>query len=116
MDSNILLIIIFGIIFVTIIIFGLRSHKKTDFTDPIKLKENVEKEIKKKDEKFFKELIYYQNYDIYNAMFNGEKETTYKFYRHFQNINPDEYRDWFTERAKEYYKKYKIDGDKISWE
>ena len=97
---------------------GFRDHvKKTDYTDPIKLKENVkkeiEKEIKKKDEEEFKKLIRYQNYDIYDAMRDNKNECQYHFYKWY---SPDTYREDFSKMAREYYKNYKIDGDKISWE
>lgn len=109
-------LIVIGLI-ASIIYFGFRDPvKEMDYTDPIKLKEEIEKKTKKEDKEYFNNLIYFQNNDIYNAMLEEKKETTYKFYGYYQNIEPEKYRDWFTEKANEYYKKYKINGDKISWE
>lgn len=92
------------------------DKNKEECKEPVILKKKIEKKLKEEDEKLFKDLIESQNLNIINAIMNNRNECFYGFYEHYRRLYPDKYRDWFTERAKEYYKKYKIDGDKISWD
>lgn len=84
--------------------------------DPIILKNKIQKELEQDDENFFNYLIGAQNINIINAIKNNKNECVYSFCESYKNFYPDRYKDEFTEKAKEYYKKYKIDGDKISWD
>ena len=86
------------------------------YQNPVELKSRVQKEIKKEDEHSFNEFIDIQNSNIRYAMKQNKNECLYDFYETFRQLHPDKYKDWFTEKANEYYKKYKIDGDKISWD
>ena len=86
------------------------------YQNPVELKSRVQKEIEKEDKSLFNEFIDIQNSTIRDAMKQNENECTYCFYEMFRQLYQDTYKDEFAERAKEYYKKYKIDGDKISWE
>lgn len=85
------------------------------YQNPDELKSRVQKEIKKEDEHIFNDFIDIQNSNIRYAMKQNKNECLYDFYETFRQLHPDKYKDWFTEKANEYYKKYKIDGDKISW-
>ena len=49
-------------------------------------------------------------------MKHNRNECSYGFYEYYKQLYPNRYKDEFTEVANEYYKKYKIDGDKISWD
>lgn len=86
------------------------------YQNPDELKSKVQKEIKKENEHLFNEFIDMQNSNIRYAMKQNKNECLYGFYEMFKHLHQDTYKDEFTERAKEYYKKYKIDGDKISWD
>ena len=94
-----------------------RHYDKNDeeYQDPIILKNKVQKELKQDDEQFFNYLINMQNVNIINAIKNNKNECSYSFYEYYKDAYPNKYKDEFTGKAKEYYKKYKIDGDKISW-
>ena len=101
-------------IFFTIYYF-IHYNLTRQYQNPVKLKSSVQKEIKKEDEHLFNEFIDMQNSNIRYAMKQNKNECLYGFYERFKQLHQDTYKDWFTEKANEYYKKYKIDGDKISW-
>lgn len=127
MTIKILLFIILGLIVIGLLSivslvtkFVSKLHNSLNsinmYMSPIRLKEKAQKDNKEDDEKHFQEFIDCQNRDIYKAMRENKKKTCYKFHGYYQKYCSDEYRDEFTKRADKYYKKYKIDGDKISWE
>ena len=109
-----IVLIIFFIIYYLSCCFIDNTYK--DYQNPVKLENRAKEENKKEDEEYFKQLINYQNNAIYAAMRENKKETQYKFYEHYQQLYPNKYKDEFTKRADRYYKNYKIDRDKISWE
>ena len=109
-------ILIQFIFFIIYYLMHYRLIRSYDYyQNPVELKSRVQKEIEKEDKYSFNEFIDKQNSTIRNAMKQNKNECLYCFYERFKQLYQDTYKDEFAERANEYYKKYKIDGDKISW-
>ena len=110
-------ILIQSIFFIIYYLMHYRLIQSHDcYQNPDELKSRIQKEIKKEDESLFNEFIDMQNSSIHDAMKENKNECLYCFYEWFKQLYQDTYKDEFTEKAKKYYKKYKINGDKISWE
>ncbi len=105
---------------ILIIAYALIYHhfdrNEEECKDPVILKKKIQKELKEEDEYLLNNLINAQNLNIRYAMKHNRNECSYGFYEYYKQLYPNRYKDEFTEVANEYYKKYKIDGDKISWD
>ena len=91
------------------------------------LQEKIEKSIykipfiTKKLKDVFNSAVYDQNRRISMAMMEGKKHTTFIFANDEYYFNPwntykKQYRQILLDMGMKYYKRYKIDGDKISWD
>lgn len=105
---------------ILIIAYALIYHhfdrNEEECKDPVILKKKIQKELKEEDEYLLNNLINAQNLNIRYAMKHNRNECSYGFYEYYKQLYPNRYKDEFTEVANEYYKKYKIDVDKISWD
>lgn len=118
----IICIIVFAILIIFLICLMLQEKiEKGIYKIPSITKKVEHHKINKRIKDTFNSVVYDQNRRISMAMMEGKKYTTFIFANDEYYFNPwntykKQYRQILLDMGMKYYKKYKIDGDKISWD
>ena len=121
------IITVIGIIALAILLIFLiclmlqEKIEKGIYRIPFITKKVERHKVNKRIKDTFNSIVYDQNRRISMAMMEGKKYTTFIFANDEYYFNPwntykKQYRQILLDMGMKYYKKYKIDGDKISWD
>lgn len=119
---GIIIIIAFTILMIFLICLMLQEKiEKVIYKIPFITKKVERHKVNKRIKDTFNSVVYDQNKRISMAMMEGKKYTTFIFANDNYYFNPwnmykNQYRKILLDMGMKYYKKYKIDGDKISWD
>ena len=119
---GIIIIIAFTILMIFLICLMLQEKiEKVIYKIPFITKKVERHKVNKRIKDTFNSVVYDQNKRISMAMMEGKKYTTFIFANDNYYFNPwnmykNQYRKILLDMGMKYCKKYKIDGDKISWD
>ena len=118
----IICIMVFTILIIFLIYLMLQEKiEKSIYKIPFITKKVECYKVNKRIKDVFNSAVYDQNRRISMAMMEGKKHTTFIFANDEYYFNPwntyrKQYRQILLDMGMKYYKRYKIDGDKISWD
>lgn len=119
---GIIIIIAFTILMIFLICLMLQEKiEKVIYKIPFITKKVERHKVNKRIKDTFNSAVYDQNRRISMAMMEGKKHTTFIFANDEYYFNPwntykKQYRQILLDMGMKYYKRYKIDVDKISWD
>lgn len=118
----IIAIIAFAILMISLICLILQEKiEKGIYKIPYITKKVAHYKVNKHIKHVFNSVVYDQDRRIFMAMMKGKKHTIFifasdEYYSNQWNTYKEQYRQILLDMGMKYYKKYKIDGDKISWD
>lgn len=119
---GIIIIIAFTILMIFLICLMLQEKiEKVIYKIPFITNKVERHKVNKRIKDTFNSVVYDQNRRISMAMMEGKKHTTFIFANDEYYFNPwntykKQYRQILLDMGMKYYKRYKINGDKISWD